>query len=57
MSDRAAALVEICEVEGGECTVIKTTPIEWLFRRFDNNGEPSIEDQPRSGRLLIDNEH
>ena len=49
MSARGAAVVEIWELEGGECTVSKTTAIEWLFRRF-NNGETSLEDQPRSGR-------
>ena len=47
MSARAAAVVEICEMEGGECTVSKTTAIKWLFRRF-NNGETSLEDQLKS---------
>ena len=44
MSGRAAAVDEICKVEGGEDTVYKTTPIEW-FRRRSDNGETSIEDQ------------
>ena len=30
MSARAAAVVEIFEVEGGECTVRKTTAIVWF---------------------------
>ena len=47
MSARATA-VEICEVEGGEYTVSKTAAIKWS--RFFNNGEFSLEDQPRSGR-------
>ena len=46
MNVRAAA-VEICEVEGGECTMGKITAIEW-FRR-SNNGGSSLEDQPRLG--------
>ena len=54
MSARAVAL-EISKVEG-ECMVSKTTAIEQLFKRF-NNGEPSLEDQARSSRLLIDHEH
>ena len=49
MSARVVAVVEICEMEGGECTMNKKTIIEWLFRRF-NNAETSLKDQPRSGR-------
>ena len=48
ISARATA-VEICEVDGDECTVSKTTAIEWLFRRF-NNRETSPVDLPSSGR-------
>ena len=47
MSARAAAAIEIFEVEGGECTVSKTTTIDW-YKRLDN-GETSLEDFPRSG--------
>ena len=47
MSTKATDIVEICKVEG-ECTVSKTRVIEW-YRLF-NNGETSLEDQPRSGR-------
>ena len=55
IASASAADVEICEVKS-ECRLSKTkTIIEW-FRRF-TNGETSLEDQPRSGRLLIDYEH
>ena len=50
ISAGGVAVVEICKVEG-ECTVSKTTAIEWLFRRRFNNGETSsLDDKPMSGR-------
>ena len=49
---RAAAVVEICKVEGGKYTAIKTIAIEW-FRRF-NNGEATLEVQLKSGRPSTD---
>ena len=47
VNDTEANVSEICEVEC-ECTVSKTRAIEWC--RLFNNGETSLEDQPRSGR-------
>ena len=49
VSVRTAA-IEICEVEG-KYKVAKTIAIE-RFRRFNNSGS-SLEDQPRSGQLLL----
>ena len=52
---RRAVVVEIRKVEG-ECTVSKTTAIEWLFSRY-NDVEISLEDQPKSGGPPIDHAH
>ena len=46
MSAKAAA-VEICEVEGDECTVSKITAVAW-FKRL-NNGKTSLGCQLRPG--------
>ena len=49
MNSRAAPVVKICEMEGGECRVSKPAEIKWIFRRF-KTGETSLEDEPMSGR-------
>ena len=49
-ASRATAVVKICKVEGGECTLSKTTAIEWLLRP-SANGETCLADQQTvSGR-------